>query len=57
VIPYLKYFTFLTQAEIQELERAVAEHPEQRDAQRRLAREMTLMVHDTTALAKAEQAA
>jgi len=57
VIPYLKYFTFLTQGEIQELEVAVAEHPEQRDAQRRLAREMTLMVHDTTALAKAEQAA
>lgn len=57
VIPYLKYFTFLTQAEIQELEGAVAEHPEQREAQRRLAREMTVMVHDTTALVKAEQAA
>src|SRR5574340_245812 len=57
VIPYLKYFTFLTQPEIQELEQAVAERPEQREAQRRLAREMTLTVHDTTALAKAEQAA
>lgn len=57
VIPYLKYFTFLTQPEIQELEQALAERPEQREAQRRLAREMTLLVHDTTALGKAEQAA
>ncbi|MHB0967274.1 MAG: tyrosine--tRNA ligase [Bellilinea sp.] len=57
VVPYLKYFTFLAQAEIQELEQAVAAHPEQREAQRRLAREMTLTVHGNTALAKAEQAA
>ena len=51
-IPYLKYFTFLTQDEIQELEQALAAHPEQRDAQRRLARVMTLTVHGETALAK-----
>jgi len=57
VIPYLKYFTFLNREDIQSLEQAVAEHPEAREAQRRLAREMTLMVHDATALAKAEQAA
>ena len=57
VVPYLKYFTFLTQTEIEELEQAVAAHPEQREAQRRLAREMTLTVHGNTALAKAEQAA
>jgi len=57
VVPYLKYFTFLTQAEIQQLEQAVADRPEQREAQRRLARVMTELVHDTTALAKAEQAA
>ncbi len=55
-IPYLKYFTFLTQDEILELELALAAHPEQRDAQRRLAHEMTLTVHGETALAKAEQA-
>jgi len=55
-IPYLKYFTFLTQSEIQELEQALAAHPEQREAQRRLAREMTLTVHGETALSKAEQA-
>ena len=57
VVPYLKYFTFLTQTEIEELEQAVAAHPEQREAQRRLAREMTMTVHGATALAKAEQAA
>lgn len=57
VIPYLKYFTFLTQEDIRILEQAVAERPEAREAQRRLAREMTLMVHDATALDKAEQAA
>ena len=55
-IPYLKYFTFLTPDEIQELEQALAAHPEQREAQRRLARVMTLTVHGETALAKAEQA-
>jgi tyrosyl-tRNA synthetase len=56
VISYLKYFTWLTQAEVQELEGAVAEKPEQREAQRRLAQEVTRMVHDETALQKAEQA-
>jgi len=55
-IPYLKYFTFLDQDEIQQLEQALSAHPEQREAQRRLAREMTLTVHGETALAKAEQA-
>ena len=57
VMPYLKYFTFLTQAEILELEQTVTARPEQREAQRRLAREMTLTVHGNAALAKAEQAA
>jgi tyrosyl-tRNA synthetase len=56
VIDYLKYFTFLEQATIEELERAVAERPEQRQAQYRLAREMTRLVHDQTALERAEQA-
>ncbi len=57
VIPYLRYFTFLTQDEVQELEQALKDHPEQREAQKRLAREMTGMLHGPTALAKAEQAA
>jgi tyrosyl-tRNA synthetase len=57
VISYLKFFTWLKQSEIEELEGALTERPEQREAQRRLARELTLMVHDETALQKAEQAA
>jgi len=56
VINYLKYFTWLNQGEVVELEAAVAERPEQREAQRRLASEMTRMVHDETELKKAEQA-
>jgi tyrosyl-tRNA synthetase len=56
VVSYLKFFTWLTQREVQELEGAVSQRPEQREAQKRLAREMTRMVHDETALQKAEQA-
>jgi tyrosyl-tRNA synthetase len=56
VVSYLKFFTWLTQREVQELEDAVSQRPEQREAQKRLAREMTRMVHDETALQKAEQA-
>jgi tyrosyl-tRNA synthetase len=56
VIPYLKYFTWRSQAEISDLEAALSEHPEQREAQRVLARDMTALAHDTTALDKAEQA-
>lgn len=57
VINYLKYFTWLTQPEIEELEHKVAECPENREAQRTLAREITRAVHGETLLAKAEQAA
>jgi tyrosyl-tRNA synthetase len=56
VVNYLKLFTWLGEAEVRELEAAAQQQPEQRDAQRRLAREMTRMVHDETALQKAEQA-
>ncbi|HTR77961.1 MAG TPA: tyrosine--tRNA ligase, partial [Gemmatimonadaceae bacterium] len=42
---YLRYFTLLTHQEIGELDRAVAEHPESRDAQRALAADMTARVH------------
>jgi tyrosyl-tRNA synthetase len=56
VINYLKYFTFLSQEQIAELAVAVAERPEQRDAQRKLAQEITLIVHGETALSSAEQA-
>ena len=56
VIGYLKFFTWLNEAEIQELEQAMAQYPEKREAQRRLAREMTRAVHDETALERAELA-
>lgn len=56
VINYLKYFTWLARGEIDELDRLMLERPEEREAQQRLAREVTLMVHGETALVKAEQA-
>ena len=56
VVNYLKFFTWLDAATIEELEGAVKDRPEQREAQRRLAREMTRIVHDETSLTKAEQA-
>jgi tyrosyl-tRNA synthetase len=56
VINYLKFFTWLEKEEILGLEETVAQKPEQREAQRRLAQEMTRIVHDATALEKAEQA-
>ena len=52
VIPYLKYFTWRTQAEIAGLETALAERPEQREAQRVLARDMTALVHDSHGLSQ-----
>jgi tyrosyl-tRNA synthetase len=45
VLRYLRYFTFLSRAEIDELEQAVAERPHMREAQRRLAGELTTLVH------------
>jgi len=56
VINYLKYFTFLEKERIEELELITNDHPEQREAQRVLAREVTRMMHDETGLAKAVQA-
>ena len=53
---YLKFFTFLEQGQIQELEAGVRDHPEQRQAQRVLARQLTGLLHGETALARAEQA-
>ena len=50
VIRYLRWFTFLTQEELAELQQAVDERPHTREAQRRLAQEMTNLVlgKDTT---------
>ncbi|CCW11665.1 tyrosine--tRNA ligase [Rhodococcus aetherivorans] len=45
VVKYLRWFTFLDQDELAELETATAERPQAREAQRRLAAEMTTLVH------------
>ncbi len=42
---YLRLFTFLDRPEIEAIEAVQAERPERREAQRRLAQEMTVMVH------------
>ncbi len=55
-VTYLKYFTWLGREEIAALEEAVRSEPERREAQRRLAREVTAMVHGETALDRAERA-
>jgi tyrosyl-tRNA synthetase len=52
VVDRLKVFTFLTRAEIGELEEAVAERPFAREAQRRLAFEVTSLVHGVDATEK-----
>ena len=49
VIDRLKVFTFLSRAEIEELERETAEAPFKRAAQKRLAYEVTALVHSPEA--------
>lgn len=56
VIDYLRWFTFLTQEEIAELERKVEQEPHKREAQRVLAREMTTLVHGAQAAEAVELA-
>ncbi|MBL5768863.1 tyrosine--tRNA ligase [Heyndrickxia sporothermodurans] len=53
VIKYLKYFTFLSREEIEELEKAVEEEPHLRKAQKTLAEEMTRLIHGEDALEQA----
>lgn len=54
VIKFLKYFTFLSQTEIQELADEVANNPKQRVAQTRLAEEVTAFVHGHEAVVEAQ---
>ena len=54
---YLRYFTFMDAAPIEELERLSEREPERRHAQRQLAREVTRLVHGPAAVAEAEAAA
>ncbi|MET0734635.1 MAG: tyrosine--tRNA ligase [Microbacterium sp.] len=53
VVQRLKVFTFLTRDEIEEYERLVAGEPFRREAQKRLAREVTTFVHGPDAAAAA----
>jgi tyrosyl-tRNA synthetase len=54
---YLRYFTFLAHEEIEALDVAVAEHPERREANRVLAREVCRLVHGSDETERAEHAA
>ncbi|MGA2835959.1 MAG: tyrosine--tRNA ligase [Acidimicrobiales bacterium] len=54
---YLRYFTFAGHEEILALDQVTADHPERREAQRVLAREVCTMVHGEAETDRAEQAA
>ncbi|HEV8239598.1 MAG TPA: tyrosine--tRNA ligase [Thermoanaerobaculia bacterium] len=56
VVTYLKYFTWLDEQQVGELAELVRTDAARREAQRRLAREVTSMVHGPSALAAAERA-
>lgn len=56
VVKFLRYFTFLTEEEINDLATKLAEHPEKRDAQKALACALTELVHSKTELERAEAA-
>ncbi len=56
VIPYLKWFTFLSREEVAELEQATTERPHERAAQRRLAQELTTLVHGEAQCSAVEHA-
>jgi len=55
-ITYLRFFTWLSKAEIDELAESVRTEPETRTAQKQLARQVTSLVHGETALEKALRA-
>lgn len=57
VVERLKVFTFLSRAEIEELEQAVESEPFKREAQKRLAWEVTTLVHGEEATRKVIAAA
>jgi len=57
VVQYLKFFTFLSEDDVAELESATQSQPERRLAQRELARQVTRIVHGAEAVGHAEAAA
>jgi len=56
VVRYLRWFTFLAADELAELAEVTAARPHERAAQRRLARELTALVHGEAATAAVEHA-
>jgi len=56
VIRFLKYFTFLTLEEIGEYDRLIQAEPEKREAQKKLAWEVTRLVHGDEEAAMAKKA-
>jgi tyrosyl-tRNA synthetase len=56
VIRYLRWFTFLSVDELAELEDVTASRPQERAGQRRLARELTILVHGEPATDAVEHA-
>ena len=56
VVNYLQWFTFLEAGELAELEQMTRDRPDQRTAQRRLARELTTLVHGEDATRSVEHA-
>ncbi|KGK86884.1 tyrosine--tRNA ligase [Desulfosporosinus sp. HMP52] len=55
VVKFLKYFTFISIEEINELAQGVEKEPEKRNAQRALAKDVTKLVHGQEALERAEK--
>ena len=53
---YLRYYTFRAREEIEALDRATAEHPERREAQRALAADVVALVHGDDEAARAVHA-
>ncbi|MFI6134211.1 tyrosine--tRNA ligase [Micromonospora sp. NPDC051141] len=53
VTRYLRYFSFRSRSELEELEKATAERPQARAAQRALAEELTTLVHGERETAQA----
>jgi tyrosyl-tRNA synthetase len=51
---YLRFFTMLSRADIEGLDASTTAHPERREAQRALARDVTARVHGSSALKDAE---
>jgi tyrosyl-tRNA synthetase len=54
--PYLRYFTFLSHAEIEDLDAETADHPQLRAGQRALARAVVALVHGEAEVGRCEEA-